>query len=208
MKLIKTTVPESQGTSTIIDKDGITVSQSGSDWAYIQSDTPFYRRDGKYAYEVTLISITNKTYGASFAIANNNKYPKVVAWEGGQNSSETLWFENIYKNDGVGVLINGGITFNNGDVVGVCWDFANNTLEVFINGVFNKKFGIKTIFPYLDFSNVSNWPKLYPAVYFYKGYVSDVTAKVNFGQEPHKYTYDGYIDPYYETIPNPSLKQY
>lgn len=206
MKLIKTTISGYQGTSTNIDKDGITVTQSGSDWAYIQSDTPFYRRDGKYAYEVTLISTTNTTYGASFAIANNKKYPKVVVWEGGRDSSRTFWFNNIYKSDGV--FVNGGVTFNNGDVFGLCWDLANNTLEVFINGIINKKFDIKTIFPYLEFSNTSNWPRLYPVVYFYSYYVSDATAKVNFGQEPHKYTYDGYIDPYYEIIPDFSLKQY
>ena len=204
MKLIKTTVSGNQGTSTTIDKDGIIITQSGSDWAYIQSDTPFYRRDGKYAYEVTLVRITNTTYGASFCIANNNKYPKVVAWEG-WDSSRTHWY-NSY-NEGT-IFLDGGITFNNGDVVGLCWDFANSTLEVFINGVFNRKFDIKTVFPYLEFSNVSNWPRLYPALYFYSSYVSNVTAKVNFGQEPHKYTYDGYIDPYYETIPDSSLKQY
>ena len=199
MKLIKTTISGYQGTSTNIDKDGITVTQSGSDLAYIQSDTPFYRRDGKYAYEVTLISIDNKTYGASFCI--NYKYPDYVVWEG-LDSSRTFTGYNKRGTE----FVEGGVTFNNGDVVGLCWDLANTTLEVFINGVINKKYDLKAILPYLDFSNVSDWPRLYPMVYFY--YDSNATAKVNFGQEPHKYTYDGYIDPYYETISNSSLKQY
>lgn len=201
MKLIKTTAPNCNGTSTIIDKDGITITQSGSDFAYIQSDTPYRRRDGKYAYEVTLISIDNKTYGASFCISY--KYPDYAVWEG-DDSSKTFMGYNKRGTE----FVKGGVTFNNGDVVGLCWDLANTTLEVFINGVINKKYDLKAILPYLDFSNVSDWPRLYPMVYFNPSEVSNVTAKVNFGQEPHKYTYDGYIDPYYEIISNFSLKQY
>ena len=75
-----------------------------------------------------------------------------------------------------------------------------------------KKIDLKAVLsPYLDFSNASDWPKLYPIVYFNPIDVSNATAKVNFGQEPHKYTYGGYIDPYYEIIPDSglnSLKQY
>ena len=201
MELIKTTLSGNKGTSTIIDKDGITITQSGSDWAFIQSNAPVYRRTGKYAYEVTLVSITNTTYGASFCLGY--KYPEIVCLEG-WDSSKT----HLYYGQGGEAYPGGGITFNNGDVVGLCWDLANTTLEVFINGLINKKYDLKAIFPYLDFSNVSDWPRLYPMVYFHSNYVSDVTAKVNFGQEPHKYTYDGYIDPYYETIPDCSLKQY
>jgi len=202
VKLIKTTAPNYNGTSTIIDKDGITITQSGSDEAFIQSDTPYRRRDGKYAYEVTLISITNKTYGASFGITY--KYPDYVIWQA-FDSSRTYTGYNKRKTE----FVEGGVTFNNGDVVGLCWDLANTTLEVFINGVINKKYDLKAIlFPYLDFSNVSDWPRLYPMVYFNSIDEPNVTAKVNFGQKPHKYTYDGYIDPYYETIPDFSLKQY
>ena len=205
MKLIKTTAPGSQGTSTIIDKDGITITQSGSDEAYIQSDTPFYKRDGKYAYEVTLISITNKTYGGSFGLIY--KYPDSVMVQGCASSKIFLGY-NGRKTES----LDGGITFNNGDVVGLCWDLANTTLEIFINGAINKKIDLKAVLsPYLDFSNASDWPKLYPVVYFNPIDVSNATAKVNFGQEPHKYTYDGYIDPYYEIIPDSglnSLKQY
>ena len=89
MKLIKTTISGYQGTSTNIDKDGITVTQSGSDWAYIQSDTPFYKRDGKYAYEVTLISITNKTCGCCFGLIY--KYPDSVMVQGYDSSKFFFW---------------------------------------------------------------------------------------------------------------------
>lgn len=200
MKLIKTTAPNYNGTSTIIDKDGITITQSGSDEAFIQSDTPYRRRDGKYAYEVTLISITNKTYGGMFGLIY--KYPDFAAVLGYDSSKIYLCYNKRKLEP-----LDGGFTFNNGDVVGLCWDLANTTLEVFINGVINKKYDLKATLPYLDFSNVSDWPKLYPMVYFSSIDEPNVTAKVNFGQEPHKYTYDGYIDPYYE-IPNYSLKQY
>lgn len=198
-------MPNYDGTSTIIDKDGITITQSGSDSAFIQSDTPFIRRDGKYAYEVTLMSITNKTYGGSFGLIY--KYPDLVTVQG-FNSSKIFLGYNQRKTE----FLDGGITFNNGDVVGLCWDLANTTLEVFINGAINKKIDLKAVLSsYLDFSNASDWPKLYPIVYFNPIEEPNVTAKVNFGQEPHKYTYDGYTDPYYETVPDSglnSLKQY
>ncbi len=208
MKLIKTTVSGNQGTSTTIDKDGITITQSGSDWAYIQSDTPFYRRDGKYAYEVTIVNeVPTSPFSINISCSIiNGKNMKVIVYEPkGTENGYSFIYQNIHSPATVYNITYD--TIQNGDTIAIGWDFKNSTIEFFINGDSKRKYSLKNTIG-LDFQNKTDFPKLYPAIYFYPSYSTSAEAKVNFGQKPHKYTYDGYIDPYYEIIPDFSLKQY
>lgn len=73
VKLVKTGTIRAgtTGTSTTIENDGITISQSGSDSAAIIADTPFPNTSGKYVYEITIINettISPYNIGASFVL--------------------------------------------------------------------------------------------------------------------------------------------
>ncbi len=214
MKLIKnnSTITKNYSgdkSGTNIDNDGITVTQSSqSNICLIQSDTPISRK-GKYVFEINIITCTpcsGYAKGFSFALMNNKENPYFITVEELKTQInffcffdfEHAWLQQV------------PLTFSmqDGDIIGVGWDLGNKKVEIFINGksVFSQD--VTSIFSMIDFNSTTQWPNIYPGIYFWPQYISSMKCKLNFGQHPHTYNYDGYIDPYYETIPNPSLKQY
>lgn len=210
-KLLKNRAPDDNslyyGTSVTIQNDGITVTQS-TDCSVITSDTPIRNRQEKYAYEITLVNVVPKgSYKLpclSVGIANSKSHP--LYWIAYQSIGDSILglFTNV---DFLGHKNYNQYDAINGDTIGAGWDFKNTTLELFINGISKTKISIKDYYS-LDFQNITQFPQLYFASYFYSQFVSSAEAKYNFGQEPHKYTYDGYIDPYYEIISDSNLKLY
>ena len=209
MRLIKTTAAygrySATGKSTTIESDGITVKQDSSwDHAHILSDTPLKNRKGKYLFEVTVNSITvpsnYSTTGFSIGLANNKIKPLITIFE--------EWGQNINFYNGFIDRSMAQIPYNfsikDGDVVGNGWDLSTKKVEIFINGSSVFTYDTSSIFSSIDYSSTSQFPNIYPVMYFYPEYVSTADCKVNFGQQPHVYNYNGYIDPYYE-INNQSL---
>lgn len=193
VKLVKTGTIRAgtTGSNTTIENDGITVSQSGSDSASIIADTPFPSTSGKYVYEITIINettISPYNIGASFGITTSNTLStNYIVCENHFSQSTVHWY-NCFDNqeyDPTGSLI-----IKEGDVVGVGWDLKNGKISFFING----KLVLYTDIGY--FGKFAGAAAIYPMVYFYGDYVSEVTAKVNFGQQKYTYSYDGFTNLY------------
>lgn len=180
-----------KGTNTTIENDGITVSQSGSsDTASITADTPFSSTSGKYVYEITIINeTTNSSYniGAAFCIATNKTLSKFITCENYLDQSRLFW-QNSFDNQSC--FATGSLIIKEGDAVGVGWDLKNGKISFFING----KLVLYTDICYFD--KLAGATAIYPMVYFYGVYVSEVTAKVNFGQQKYAYSYDGFMNLY------------
>ena len=183
------------GAGTTIENDGITISQSGSDFGNIIADTPFPSTSGKYVYVITIINETTISpfnIGASFGITTSNTIsPNYVVCENYFSQSSIHWY-NCFDNqqyDAAGSLIT-----KEGDVVGVGWDLKNGKVSFFING----KPVLYTDIGYLG--KFAGATEIYPMVVFAGVYLSNATAKVNFGQQKYVYSYDGFMNLYDHNI--------
>lgn len=110
-----------------------------------------------------------------------------IACENYFSQSSIYWYNcfDAQEYDSTGSLIT-----EEGDVVGVGWDLKNGKISFFING----KLVLYTNIGY--FGKFAGAAAIYPMVVFYGGYVSEVTAKVNFGQQKYEYSYDGFMNLY------------
>lgn len=207
VKLVKTGHARSNttGTSTTIENDGITISQSGSDWGNIIGDTPFPSTSGKYVYEITIINetTTSSSYniGASFGITTSNTLsPNFIVCENSYGQSSIHWY-NAFDDQSYNATES--LIIKEGDTVGVGWDLKNGKISFFVNG----KFILRTNIGYFD--KFAGSAAIYPMVYFCPLFFSDVTAKVNFGQQKYAYSYDGFMNLYdYKIGENFKLKLY
>ena len=215
MKLIKSAISgvnyySGDKSGTNIDSDGITVTQSSqSNLCLIQSDTPISRK-GKYVFEINIITCTpcpEYAKGFSFALMNNKENPHFITIEELQTQIK-FCYNFDYTTFKLLQLVPLTFSMQDGDIIGFGWDLGNKKVEIFINGKSAFSQDVTSIFSMIDFNSTTQWPNIYPGIYFWPGYISSMKCKLNFGQRPHVYNYDGYIDPYYETIPDYSLKQY
>lgn len=191
------------GTSTTIENDGITVSQSGSDYARIAADTPFPSTSGKYVCEVTIINETpapSNNIGVTFGIIDSALNPtKAVVCENYESQSSLFW----YASQSQYGFTTGGFTTKEGDVVGAGWDLKNGKISFFVNG----KLVFHTDIRYFD--NLTGAAAIYPQAYFHSYHVSSVKAKINFGQQKYAYSYEGFMNLYdYKIGGNFKLKLY
>lgn len=193
VKLVKTGTIRAgtTGTSTTIENDGITISQSGSDFGNIIADTPFPSTSGKYVYEITIINettISPYNIGVSFGITTSNTISaSYIVCENYFSQSSVHWY-NCFDNQAYDAA--GSLITKEGDVVGVGWDLKNGKISFFING----KLVLYTDIGY--FGKFAGATAIYPMVTFPSPYISTITAKVNFGQQKYTYSYEGFMNLY------------
>ena len=167
------------GAGTTIENDGITISQSGSDFGNIIADTPFPSTYGKYVYEITIINetaISPYNIGVSFGITTSNTMsPNYVVCENYFSQSSIHWY-NCFDNQQYDTT--GSLITKEGDVVGVGWDLKNGKISFFING----KLVLYTDIGY--FGKFADATAIYPMVGFVGVYLSNT------------YSYDGFMNLY------------
>ena len=129
---------------------------------------------GKWCYEVTLLT------GGLFQIGFCQLNTKITITEGVGDSKNSYGFDGFRKILWKGEKFFYGNYWDFGDVLGVCLDLDNRTIEYFLNG---KSMGIgdKNI---LVGENVA----YFPAASMSRGQA----CVFNFGQIPFKYEYKGY----------------